>query len=401
MYILLPFVVFGITLFIMGMLFNLYNEYSNRMRNKSTPDCATITEQPSSSADTKANDNTSEHHTNSPYEYTNNENIELVTTEIELEDIIIDDLTVWDGYNDSEDPPNTIKTPDIPIPSIPINSTPSTKSTNKKAKTLPKSVIRKKFEEKYANKYFPALRITVDNRDLQFCPNNDGAPLFKARAIFNSERFEEAKCCPICSTAFIKKEEFIGDFRTGLNTLWVCKFVQTCSHQKHHVVSATGILCKSDLSKVEINIQYCRTCQEYFISKSQYEKYKIIYRNLMGNLKFIDSLKNKASLTDAQFNLESPLHINGYSVSQNSKLTTDDRRRIIGYIIDNNIMKKSDVIYYLSMFIERAQQRKHADMTNAISKWESDLHWVNYYNFKGQYQVQVQNIEIKPKKHYR
>ena len=101
---------------------------------------------------------------------------------------------------------------------------------------------------------------------------------------------------------------------------------------------------------------------------------------------------------DSQLNLQSPLHINGYTVSQNSKLTESDRRRILGYVIDNDILSKSDVIYYLSMFIDRAQQRRHADMTNAIAKWENDLHWVNNYHISGQYSLVIDTIDKKPKK---
>lgn len=270
-------------------------------------------------------------------------------------------------------------------------------SINTHKRTLPKGEIRKLFEAKYANKYFPALQIVTDFRDLQFCPK-DGQPLFKAKAVCKTARVDNARCCPLCSIAFVIKEEIIEDFNNGTNILWVCKYVQSCSKHKHTVVSATGILTRRDLSTVEINIQYCHNCREYFISKQQYDNYKIIYKDLMGNIQFVDNLTNKEPLTNLNFKLESPLHINGYNVSSNSRLTIEDRRRIIGYVIDNGILSKAEVVQHLSMLIDNAKHRRNANVANAIEKWEGDLDWVNYYRIDGQYKVHINRVLRKPTK---
>jgi hypothetical protein len=232
---------------------------------------------------------------------------------------------------------------------------------------------------------------------LKFCPQ-DGEPLFNARAVCKTERVEKARCCPLCSTAFVIKEEFIEDFSGGSNTLWVCRYVQSCSQRKHHVVSATGILTRMDLSTVRINVQYCYDCGEFFISRQQYDKYKIIYKDLMGNIQFVDNLTNRSPLTASNFSEESLLHINGYNVSSNSNLTESDRRRILGYVIDNDILTKAEVIHHLSMLIENAKHRRNVNMANAIKKWESDMHWINYYRIDGQFKVHFNVILKKPPK---
>ena len=50
------------------------------------------------------------------------------------------------------------------------------------------------------------------------------------------------------------------------------------------------------------------------------------------------------------------------------------------------------------MFIDRAQQRRHADMTNAIAKWERDLYWVNHYHIQEQFKIHIGPINAKPKR---
>lgn len=395
MYMLLPFGVFVITLVAIGIVLGLYHEGKNYFHKRNETTNKQGSKENINYTPTIHNEVSSVSSLPQNVETVNTSNATEENPPLIQEESIIDETAAWIDYDES------LNTPISPLPdtqhSKEIKQKTQAKSTKPKQRTLPNSVIREMFEKKYANQYFPALRIVNDNREMQFCPN-DGKPLFKAKAICNSELIENAKCCPLCSTAFIKKEIITGDFRTGANTLWVCKYVQTCSHQKHLVVSATGILCRTDLTSVEINIQYCKNCGEYFISKQQYDNYKIIYKNLMGNLKFIDNLKSKNMQLDSQLSLQSPLHINGYTVSQNSKLTEADRQRILGYVIDNDILTKSEVIYYLSMFIDRAQQRRHADMTNAIAKWERDLYWVNHYHIQEQFKIHIGPINAKPKR---
>lgn len=269
---------------------------------------------------------------------------------------------------------------------------------NIKQRRLTKGEKRKIYEERFANRDFPAFRVVIDKRIMQFCPR-DGAPLFLAKATYKSLPIGEAKCCPHCSTAFIQQENLINDFRTDAKILWVCRSIQSCTHQKHKVVSATGILCRrTDLSTIEINIQYCSDCKEYFITKQQYDDYKIRYKDIMGNLKFAESLDKIDIQNGFLSNLESPLHLNGYNVNQTSALTENDRRCIIKFVIDNNILSKSEVINFLSLFIDMAEKRHFVDMTKAIAKWRSDLDWVNNYNIEQQPKAPITTPSIKPPK---
>lgn len=254
------------------------------------------------------------------------------------------------------------------------------------------------FKKRYHNRYFKARDLIFVGETFKYCPN-DNTPLFEHGAIHKEKIIENVMCCPTCDTIFIKREGPVEDFRAGGKILWVCEYVQACNRRKHRVKSATGILCKRDLSEVEINIQYCYNCDEYFITKQQYDSYKIIYRDLMGNLRFVDDLFYRNVQSDSQFNRQSPLNINGYNVNQISMLSEDERRQILGYVIDNYILSKSEVIEYLSMFIDNAEHKRNSDMSNAIAKWESDLKWVNFYKLEDQYKVPIIKIDIKPKKH--
>lgn len=75
--------------------------------------------------------------------------------------------------------------------------------------------------------------------------------------------------------------------------------------------------------------------------------------------------------------LQSVLMQYGYNVSQNDGLTDEHRQRILTFIIDNNILSKSEIISYFNFFI--SQKQKMDNMKWAIMKWNRDREFVEKY----------------------
>ena len=77
----------------------------------------------------------------------------------------------------------------------------------------------------------------------------------------------------------------------------------------------------------------------------------------------------------------------GYSVAQNSCLTSDGRKKILCMIIDNGILRSSEVISYLDWFIKTRDGQ--ANLRNAVEKWKSDLNYVRekYSESWNQYRI--------------
>lgn len=295
----------------------------------------------------------------------------------------------------------------VPSESISLDNTvtkePTKKITPPPKKRSPKPIeqikvkltdaeIRERFEEKYRNSDFEASEVTVVQKHLSHCPL-DGTVLFNANVIYHMAWYKHIKCCPQCSHTFIEEPANKKvDFRNNKTILWVCKYQQTCNQHKHATTTVTGILFRGDsipFTQAEVTIQYCYACKEYFITLEQFELYKKRYPKLLANFVFVSSLQNRGIALNLK-DKESKLHLNGYNVSQKNNLCDEERHRILAYIIQKDILSKSEVIYYLSMFINRAKNIKNKQ--TAVSKWYKDLNWVNLYDFDNQPKVWIDGI---------
>lgn len=79
---------------------------------------------------------------------------------------------------------------------------------------------------------------------------------------------------------------------------------------------------------------------------------------------------------------EGPLHLLGYSVSKESNLSDTERRQLLNWIIANNIMEKSKVLYYLRLFVKKSGSR--SNMTQAIKKWRGDIQFLTGLNIRSE-----------------
>ena len=166
-----------------------------------------------------------------------------------------------------------------------------------------------------------------------------------------------------------------------------------CKNAGHNLQNITGIVRtmnnKGKIDDTHVPAGYCPVCNKYIIMESTYQALKskgIIlcrvsdeksYLNLGEDLLFDASGMAQSSI----------LKQCGYSVAQNSCLTSDGRKKILCMIIDNGILRSSEVISYLDWFIKTREGQ--ANLRNAVEKWKSDLNYVRekYSESWNQYRI--------------
>lgn len=123
---------------------------------------------------------------------------------------------------------------------------------------------------------------------------------------------------------------------------------------------------------VEIDVQHCTHCNNYFIDQESLIAYEREYGLLRITKHHITGNENESwARTSVTYNPDSILSRNGYS----TKLYTRDRRAILVKMMKSGI-KKAEIKDLLSRFI--TQRSKNCP--NAAVAWEADLQFVNEYN---------------------
>lgn len=178
-------------------------------------------------------------------------------------------------------------------------------------------------------------------------------------------------------------------FDSPKHTLYICKGIIACTKKQHTVEPATGVLVGRNDRIILININHCRQCDQYFLGYTEYRHYRDLYGILLGNLTVTRSGSfsgRYSSMAD-----ESPLKLCGYNVSQSDDLTPEERKSILKYLIDHNIMTKPQIIDYLNFFINQSQNRSNMD--EAVRRWKEDLSWVRTYHILKQNQFFISDIK--------
>lgn len=176
-------------------------------------------------------------------------------------------------------------------------------------------------------------------------------------------------------------------FATQDNRLFICKGLIVCKKNGHNVQSATGVLFGNNDDIIKINTNYCPECRKYFIGYDEYIRYREKYGVLLGNIKL-----SSGSFTTIAGNLadESILHVCGYSVNQTDNISSDNRRRILKYLIDSRVSSKPEIIGYLNYFIKRNGKKRN--MEEAVRRWNDDLSWVRDYQIDRQRVFEIKQI---------
>ena len=107
----------------------------------------------------------------------------------------------------------------------------------------------------------------------------------------------------------------------------------------------------------------------------------------MGDIFFLDG---PLFVSKSIIKTESILHKYGYNVNINSKMNQSDRLNILEWLIDHKIVNKDAIISYLSDFITRGE--KILSWHTAVTKWKSDLEWIQEYELDSQKETTIKDI---------
>lgn len=160
--------------------------------------------------------------------------------------------------------------------------------------------------------------------------------------------------------------------------IWVYKKLSNlrCNRYKHKIIPKIAIVKRLlDELKVELPINYCKDCDEYFVDKYSLDQVQMKYGALLAKICKC-TIKQCADIEFSNFNIESELHSYGYDVSVNG-LSLLERKKLFTYLLENKIMDKfsirRDIGTSLDLFSHRDNYK------NACERWRSDLNFVNNY----------------------
>ena len=182
-----------------------------------------------------------------------------------------------------------------------------------------------------------------------------------------------------------------GKFIDG-ETLYIHQGNIICDKKKHNVISVTAEMPAANTGEiVQININYCCDCDKCFINETVYEEYRS--KGLLPAVKFVRAKADGTYPSEYETDLapESPLHLLGYNVSQKDDYSESYRHHLLSNIMDCGVLSKHRIEYYLTMFIKKSMSQKN--MALAVSKWKTDLEFVENYDINRQVKVKIQSVQ--------
>ena len=169
-------------------------------------------------------------------------------------------------------------------------------------------------------------------------------------------------------------------------------------HPHHHSIDSYCAHIKG-LNNIENGffVEYCKKCHRFYMNEEDYGKYLQKYKlfPLRASTKFITE-NHYYDPYDLLRKEQSPLFMNGYSVSASKKIPKAIRQQILSYLMDYGIVSKETVLDYLRMFIR--ERGSNPSMAIAVSKWEEDKQFVLQYHLDSHPKVNVARLEWKPRR---
>lgn len=183
-----------------------------------------------------------------------------------------------------------------------------------------------------------------------------------------------------------------GEFDPSKNILYVYKGFIKCQRDQHNLTCVNAKIQSKNGKYIYLNVNFCKDCKQFFISYSEYLHYRAMYGILIAKIVMIS---NGEYSNDIDYLAsESPLKLCGYSVSQAEGLSTQSRQELLRNLIQSDIIKKTEVIRYLSWFIQMNGQKFGNEL--AREKWESDLDYVRNLNMSKQDVHLISGIKVYP-----
>lgn len=198
--------------------------------------------------------------------------------------------------------------------------------------------------------------------------------------------FIKKDCCD--NDVIDRMEEYEnGDFDLYGDVLYIYKGETKCFREHHDIDSVTATVYDRRGGTVDINVNCCCDCHKYFISESEFFHYRELYGIVCG-LKVDRHSTGYAKFPMAEYSI---LRLYGYNVGKEDNLSDEERQNLLKILVENEYVKKPEIIKYLEMFIRMNQGRP--EMADSVSKWSADLAYIRELGIEKQPKVLLGKIE--------
>lgn len=234
---------------------------------------------------------------------------------------------------------------------------------------------QKKFIKRHERHIIDNTKVIIDGKTIGcfYCRNckSYGIP-HKLYELYDNKNIDLNNATNNKTNTSVKKEEIREkiNFFIKVNTF-------RCDAKKHKIeqidayVDVINMKTK-EITNVKINAYYCKNCKLYYIYQNEYDelnKKGIPICPIHEETKYF-SIKNGFDT----YNETSLLRNLGYTVNQQDDLSSIQRERILETIIEKGIMRKSEVLSFLNYLI--SSRKNQMNMSKAVSKWKSDVKYV-------------------------
>lgn len=161
--------------------------------------------------------------------------------------------------------------------------------------------------------------------------------------------------------------------RTDSKTLYLHKGNIACVRYGHQSSNIAASIAVDTGETVRVPATHCWKCNINFMNKDYYNYLKKKYRFIVANFCEIDDV-GYPSLETGKMAAESPLKLCNYSVDKDSVLSDSKRQQLLADILQNGILTKSQILQYLSHFINfNGRKSSHY---RALQRWKMDYDFV-------------------------
>lgn len=162
--------------------------------------------------------------------------------------------------------------------------------------------------------------------------------------------------------------------------------------QSNYEVVTAMVPCANRTFPIPVSVYYDKIRRNYFINDATYsilrQQHGLPYLHLRtagiesGHARSFSGLKQ-----------HSELNLLGYSVGSTYGLTMQERRRLLGQIMDSGVLSKHEIMNHLEWLINTRIGQDHMD--NAVADWKADLIFVSRYQAGTQRTIWVEAFRSK------
>ena len=160
-------------------------------------------------------------------------------------------------------------------------------------------------------------------------------------------------------------------------SFFVLKSMRECDQKGHDyrdVVATVPIMIDDKFTNFEFPAVYCQDCNVYYVTERIYNDLKKRGKVLCQMLTEDEYRRFLSGHDFYDLNPKGPLCLLGYTTKRDKYgkdiLTSAERKHLLDWIIDNGIMDKKKVLFYLDTFIKKGQG--NTSMSVAVQKWKED-----------------------------